>query len=435
MKNKQYFIDNGYSEEEAEELENFYKLDDYDPLKDEDIDVDKLGKDIYNTIIKVLKRYCDLREEYYNIIALWILGTHIHKQFLSYPYLFFHAMRGSGKTRLLKLVSHLVKNGDMIASMNEAVLFRIANNTTFCIDEFEKVASKEKSALRELLNAAYKKGTAVKRLKKVQAKDGEKYEVETFDIFCPIAMANIWGMEEVLSDRCITLTLEKSTNRNITRLLELYDIDEDINYLKKNIPIWCSLCNVVIKKNIYTEWNNYITNNYINTHNTYTTNTTQTTYNLPLLKILGDSNLDSRELELFFPLTLISYGISEKILHKTIETAEMIVKEKKAEDVVENRDVNLIDFVSKIDGGDDHIPISVLVQSFREFVGEDEKSTWLNSRWLGRALKRLSLVIEKRRVTKGIEVRLNYKKAKEKILLFKEVDSVPEKEIKIEKVE
>lgn len=57
-------------------------------------DIKKIIKDSHPKIIKVLKRYCDLDERYYNIIALWIMGTYFHSNFLTYNFLYFNAMRG-----------------------------------------------------------------------------------------------------------------------------------------------------------------------------------------------------------------------------------------------------------------------------------------------------------------------------------------------------
>ncbi len=142
-------------------------------------------------------------------------------------------MKGSGKTRILNLITNLAKNGKHLISLSEAVLFRTASNSTFCIDEFERIAGKEKQALRELLNAGYKKGMAVERAKKVTFQGGqfsnEKYKIERYELYCPIAMANIWGMEEVLADRCISLVLEKSSNKKITRILENFDENKEIS--------------------------------------------------------------------------------------------------------------------------------------------------------------------------------------------------------------
>ena len=183
-------------------------------IKQDDAKIE-LGK-AYEFIIKTLKEYVLLREEYYNLLAIWIIGAVNIKNFNTYPYLFINAMKGSGKTRLLKLVTKL-SGGDVLNSLTEAVLFRTEG--PLGIDEFEGVNKKGGENLRELLNSAYKKGIKVKRMKKVKTITGEEQQVEEFDVYRPIAMANIWGMEEVLSDRSITLILERSAKSNVVNLI------------------------------------------------------------------------------------------------------------------------------------------------------------------------------------------------------------------------
>ena len=46
---------------------------------------------------------------------------------------------------------------------------------------------------------------------------------------------------------------------------------------------------------------------------------------------------------------------------------------------------------------------------------EEQDDKWLNEKWLGRALKRLKLIVDKRRLGSGIEVTLDIKKAKQKV--------------------
>lgn len=380
-------------------------------------------KKMYPKIVKILKYYCDLDERYYNIVALWILGTYDHNSFSSYPYLFFNAMRGSGKTRILKLISYLAYKGELMVSMSEAVLFRTAKEHTFCIDELERIASREKKALKELLNAAYKKGMKVKRAKRIKGIE-EKYVIETFDVYCPIAMANIWGMEEVLSDRCITLTLEKSSNRNITRLMEDFETNSNILKLKEIFNV-VSVVKLVKNNTLYTEWNNYI--NYI--YNTNYTNNKYTKYTkyTKFFEKVDKTSLDSRHLELFFPLFSIAALCGDKILDETIKTAEWIVKQRRSEAIVENKDVALIDFLSQKEPSSDFIHIKEITNEFKAFLEEDDESSkWTNTRWFGRALLRLNLVIQKRRVGRGIEVVINYQKAKDKIKLFKPTIETPQ---------
>jgi len=56
----------------------------------------EVGK-CYEDIINILKTYVDLNEKHYPIIALWIVGTYVHKEFITYPYLYLNAMKGEWK--------------------------------------------------------------------------------------------------------------------------------------------------------------------------------------------------------------------------------------------------------------------------------------------------------------------------------------------------
>src|SRR3990167_10876330 len=123
-------------------------------------------KNSYYVIKDILKQYCDLPEDYYPILSLWILGTYVHKEFNTFPELFINAVKGSGKSRLLKLIAELSYRGKVVIDLKEAVLFRTAKSHTICIDEFEKVGHKDNGTMRTLINAAYKKGAYVERMKK-----------------------------------------------------------------------------------------------------------------------------------------------------------------------------------------------------------------------------------------------------------------------------
>jgi hypothetical protein len=383
-------------------------------------------RESYDLIKELLRKYIDMKEDYYSLMAIWIVGTHLHHEFESYPYLFLNAMRGSGKSRTLKLVTTLSKDGTFLASPTEAVLFR--TNGTLGIDEFESIGSKEKSSLRELLNAGYKKGIKIMRMRKVRKTGGEKQEVEVFEPYRPIVMANIWGMEEVLEDRCITLILEKSSNPVITRLVE----DFENNYLIKkchNLLNQCSLCSVVTAKNIYKEWNNYIIDRYkttLNTLNTTKTYNTLTTQELQsLFNKIHDSGIQGRNLELFLPIFFIANIINEDVFSEIIEISKAITKEKKHEEEIESKDVMVFDFISHQESSLNYHSVNQLTNEFREFIGASSNDDWLNAKWFGRALKRLNLVIDKRRRGKGNEVSLNVNKAIDKLKIFKEVENDP----------
>lgn len=371
----------------------------------------------YDNIINVLKYYSDLNPRYYNLVALWIIGTYIQTEFKTFPYLFINAMRGSGKTRLLKLITSMARDGQLMASMTEAVLFRTLG--TLAIDEFENLGSKDKNELRELLNAAYKKGIKIVRMRKKKVMDGETQEAEEFEVYRPIVMANIWGMEEVLGDRCISLQLEKSSNPVITRLVENFDEMLPIDHVKSYFSqIRCSLCSVVTKKNIYTAWNQYVYNiTTLNTLNTFITQTTQTTQeDLDLFKKIYDTNIDGRNLELFLPLFLIAGHLGEDILDETLDFAKKMIHEKKIDEITESKDVLVFKLIANKTEGQ-YYTINDLTTQMRYMLNDGEME-WLNARWMGRALKRLQLTVDKRRVGEGIQVTLNISKAKEKMEMF-----------------
>ena len=384
-------------------------------------------QEVFPLIKDMLEKYVDMPEDYYDLIAIWIIGTYFHKEFYSYPYLFLNAMRGSGKTRLLKLITTMAWEGDLLASLTESVMFRSVG--TLGIDELEGLGRAEQSALRELLNASYKKGTKIHRTKKKKGIEGEEYVLESFEPYRPVIMANINGMEEVLGDRCITLILEKSNHPAKTKLIELFEHEEKINYTLKKMQFTrksVELCRVYSCLGMYQKWNKYI---YAQ-HNTTTYNTLQYTTihnNIPdlteeefeLFNDIYESGIYGRDLELFMPLFLVAEMIGRDELKKMIRIASEITKGKREEQVIESRDVMVIDYVSNLSEGLVAHSMKQLFEEFKEFSGIGNEEDWLNPQWFGLALKRLKLILSKKRKGHGVEVMLDVPKAKQKMIMFK----------------
>lgn len=418
----------------------------------------------FSKIINILKEFMDMDEECYSLVALWIIGTYFHKQFPSYPYLFFNAMKGSGKTRILKIISTLSKNGKLVGSMTEAVLFRTAAQRTLCIDEVERMNVKGQENLRLLLNSAYKKGLSVERLVKRKVDGQEEQVVQEFEVYCPIAMANIWGLENVLQDRCIPVILEKSSKNQIIKLIENFENDmkfktakggllrlteklqntheeffksgifdsvfDKWNYYQKNVV---SKVNIVNKVSVV---NNVriIDNNVVNkkkkkkveksnlkgeSYDTYDTYDIRDV--LPLFKNINKTDLSGRDLELFFPLFILADMISPEILNELLETAKKVVKYRKESDRDENKDVRLLEFLAQSDYKD-YCDTATIVKDFQEYVGEEEK--WINSRGISRALTRLKLILDRATTGKRRQIKINIPKAQEKLLMFKDPEEI-----------
>jgi hypothetical protein len=379
----------------------------------------------YDKMIDLMKYYIVMKEEYYHLVVTWIIGTYYHEQFYAYPYLFFNAMRGSAKTRTLKLISNLGAkgNGAVQNNISESALFRIERGTTTCIDEIESIGSKDKQMLRELLNSAYKKGMQVVRMKKMKVQGSEQFVRDVHEPYFPIALANIWGMDEVVQDRSITLILEKSNELIYTMKMEDFDINPIFSELKRTLetisPIYVDNVCRCSKKNIYTEWNSYLHS----TLSTLSTLDTSDTYNdkelIPFFDKLYASGIGGRNFELFLPLFLITKSLSDFHFERMLKIAKDMVDTKKDDEYAESKDVSLYDFVSKNIEHDKSCALKELTNHFRLFIGDtDMEDKWINERWMSRALKRLNLVTDKKRISSGWEFKLNINKAKDKLRIF-----------------
>ena len=384
----------------------------------------------HKKIIKILKEYMDIDEQYYNLVALWIMGTYLHKQFPAYPYLFFNAMKGSGKTRMLKIISNLAYNGKVAGSMTEAVLFRTASKRSLCIDEFESMNAKGNENLKLLLNSAYKRGTTIERMTKRKTPEGESQVVEEFEVYCPIAMANIWGMENVLGDRCISIVLEKSNKKKITSLIENFEFEMEFQIIRGGLLKLTGEFQGFLKTfgNLFRDWNVYVKkdvkevidvidvidvkdgNNKTNLH--ILTNLTD------LFQKISETNISGRELELFFPLFIIADMCSDEIFLELLNLSKEIVKFKKESDRENNKDVKMYEFLAQSNYEGFFVKTEEVANGFSEFTGDDPR--YNTSRSVGMTLNRLKLVLEKRREGKQRQVKLDIKKAQQKLLLFKE---------------
>ena len=333
-------------------------------------------------------------------------------------------MKGSGKTRLLNLIASMSFEGTLQNSMTDAVLFRTKG--TLCIDEAEGFGRKGKETLVELLNSGYKKGVIVSRMKKKKTPDGEEQVVESYSVYRPIAIANITGIDNVLGDRCIKIILEKSISEKKTRLVENL-LESKIVQIKEILgsisQIQCSLCMNVTPQNIYIEWNKYVlgegsTLTYITTLPTLTTLTTlEKNFNL-----IKSTTINGRDLELSLPLLIVSMWIDgavglEGIFEEVLNILNEVSLKKNEEESIENLDISLYDYISQEQEVTYYISIQKIAEGFKQFIQTNDD--WITNRWISRALSRLQLIVDKRRLTKGVEVRLNYKKAKEKMWMFK----------------
>jgi hypothetical protein len=401
---------------------------------------------IYVNILGVISNYMDIPEEDNKIIALWVMCASCKNSFITFPFLFINASKGSGKTRLLKLLEAMIPRSQLTPNLTEASLIRLPsqeNLNALLIDEAERLGSKEKHNLRELLNQAYKKGGKILRVEE----DGKRNRiVKGYDVFMAIALANIWGLESILEDRCITITLEKSNNPFITKIPEFFELDERIINIKKDLD-YVGMYEGCTKINAQ----EYLYHILKHIPTSYTTYTTYTTY-IPELEIIPEidiskdfntnidffveeiknSSLLGRELELWLPLLTMSACIDKEFFIQTLNLAERRSKEKTEMDIMEDRDVIFSMFLYyylKANNIQEMIQIKEIKNMFN--LMEDrkpDKKDWFSNEWIGRCLKRINIIKNKKRMTKGIEVEINIDKLKE--YLTKRRIEIKEEDIK-----
>ena len=397
-----------------------------------------IALDGYTKILDLLDEWVDIPEEHKKIIAIWIIGTYFHKSFDTYPYIFLNAMRGSGKTRLLRLISWLQYNGngELLTNPSDAVMFRTAQERGIILDEFESEKSKDKQTMREYLNACYKRGGMVYRMEKQKIDGKEKQVAVGYPLYTPVAMANINGVEDVLGDRSITLIIEKSMNMALVKKIEDFYRNQFIQEIKTNFSKFSvELCSVYLPQKAIDQWNVYINRRYYTTlhtphtlHNSTSLHSEEKKENdtfLSLFEKIDSTGIFGRNLELFFPLLIVADMIGGSTFDEIIKIISGLNKNKKEDEFAESKDVSLIEFVANEEKYRfEQAYTSDLFREFKEFIGNqggDEESRWLNLTWFGLALKRLKLISDRKRVAKGQMVLLNVDNAKEKIKIFKDV--------------
>ena len=331
-------------------------------------------KEVFENIRKQYKFYIDFpKDEYYDYFSLWTIGTYFHPLFNTYPYTFLNALKESGKTKTLHLTWCLAFNAIFSGNMSTSTIFRLIQNNrcTLLIDETEKLSNPERAQeFRNILLNGYKSGGKVYRTEK----ERDKFIVKEFEPFSPKILANIRGMEDVLESRCNTFILKKTKNFQIG--------NREIN---ENNGIWQEL-----RDNLYhltlSKWKEV-----------------KKTYNA-VSELSAVSAITNRQWELWKPILTLAKLVSEEVYNKMFKLALKLSEEKTTENLTQSGEFLLVEAMLNVVDKDNYYSIKELKEKTVEYFDDEPK--WLNSKWTGRALKRLGFT-EKRRLGTGIEVRLN----------------------------
>lgn len=145
----------------------------------------------------------------YKILALYVLSTYFYQLFGVMGYLFLNAEKGSGKSLLSAILSKLCFCCRYLVGTSEAALFRTISSCggTMILDEMENLTSRDKTAdslMASILKSGYSRDTGYTLRMNV-----ETNRPEQFSLYGPKIISNIYGVEDVLEDRCLKIPIKK----------------------------------------------------------------------------------------------------------------------------------------------------------------------------------------------------------------------------------
>jgi hypothetical protein len=151
------------------------------------------------------------RPETASLVACWIVGTYFHPMFTTFPRLNITGPKGAGKSKTLQVIAAIAFNGAHVVSPTPSTLFRLIEplRPTFCLDEMEQLDRADARAIKPILNAGYKAGATVPR-----TEGDKKREVVSYQVYGPVAIAGIRGLDDVLADRSITVLMQRGADRS-----------------------------------------------------------------------------------------------------------------------------------------------------------------------------------------------------------------------------
>jgi Protein of unknown function (DUF3631) len=177
---------------------------------------DVAGAQIVALLENTFRKYVAMDQGLPLVLALWTVATHLFDCFDAFPYLAITSptMR-CGKTRLAEIIELLSCNGQRIVGATPAAIFRMiqmyeldGGTVTLILDEAEVLSTKSdrSEALREILNAGYRRGQTVPRCERTP---DSPWEVRSFSVYSPKVIVLIGNLNDTLADRCIPIAMRR----------------------------------------------------------------------------------------------------------------------------------------------------------------------------------------------------------------------------------
>jgi hypothetical protein len=327
---------------------------------------DTAGAKIVTALEETFRKYVAMDPGLPLVLALWSVATHVFECFDAFPYLAITSpTKRCGKTRLAEVIELFCANGLRTVAATPAAIFRTIQayrlkdgTVTLIIDEAEVLGTRGEraEALREVLNAGYKRGQSVLRCERSDGKEG-RYEPKQFETYCPKVIVLIGNLNDTLADRSIPIIMRRKRQGESVARLFLSRVQAPARRLRKQIEQWAKAHGNDVKR-----------------------------------RYRGDLNfLEDREAELWLPLFAVCRVAAPKLLEQLQVTALTISRRKESEEPAEVGVMLLKDIrdVFARGGTCDRISTAGLIQALAA-IEESPWVTWARGRGLdARGLARI----------------------------------------------
>lgn len=207
-------------------------------------------------LIRDIERYIRLfyyadSECVYKVLALYIYMTYFYELFGQVPYLYLNGKKGSGKSILDATIKLLAFNAKMALDITEAALFRILTieGGVLIMDEQENLTAKNSrttdNGMAAVLKGGYVRSGAVYRA------NTDNNGTEKYIVYGPKVISNINGMDDVIEDRCLTITSYPLKLTKETKLEDPKYYEEEKLGEIKGVTSRCALSALTHFKTLY----------------------------------------------------------------------------------------------------------------------------------------------------------------------------------------
>lgn len=334
-------------------------------------------KQIFEKIRKLNLKYMDHHNDIaHDYTSCWIMSTYVFPLFDMAGRLYFHAEKGSGKTKQSRIIHLTAFNSIWGSSVSEASLFRTieATSGTFIVDNLDFLDDKLKSNITLCMQVGAYSGATYRRV------EGDKTKRSMpFNVFSPMAINNIMGLDDVTLDRCFTVNMLRTES------------DKGKLKIKKSDPVWEEVRNDI---------RNWALDNW------------------ELVDKTKDeivANLNNRELDVVHPVLTVAKMCGEEIYEKILHYIHLQLEKSKIKDletdwkyimlrtILDEIGKNDSKFIRTSDLTNEMLKETHGIDYYDKTDKDHRKKWYMVNRWISKTLNNIPLFSDKRTVQGYLE--------------------------------